>query len=162
MKVSLIYFTKSNYTKTCAQYILEGLNDLENIEPRSFSIDTVDQEFVKESKMVIFGSPTYMAQPPYQIPKYFYSIIHSKDFAGKLAGAFATQQFEHGGGQLVIQNIMAHCLTLGMIFYSGGASFGQPAVHLGPVGNSHHIEKTREIFQIYGNRMGNKALELFS
>ena len=39
-----------------------------------------------------------------------------------------------------------------MAAYSRGASFGEPFIHLGPVGLSGDIENSRKPFQTYGKR----------
>ena len=83
--------------------------------------------------------------------------------AGKLAGAYATAQYVHGGGELGIREMLDHSMVLGALIYSGGASLGKPVVHLGPVGidNTMDIEQFVPIFKVYGTRMAAKALELF-
>ena len=43
-------------------------------------------------------------------------------------------------------------LCCGMAAYSRGASFGEPFIHLGPVGLSGDIENSRKPFQTYGKR----------
>ena len=48
------------------------------------------------------------------------------DLAGKLGGVFATEQYTHGGGKLVIQTILTNELCIGMLCYSGGAAMGKP------------------------------------
>ena len=41
-------------------------------------------------------------------------------FAGKLGGAFATEQYTHGGGTQVIHSILIIEMVNGMLCYSGG------------------------------------------
>ena len=87
--------------------------------------------------------------------------------AGKLGGAFATEQYTHGGAELVIQAILTNELVWGMLCYSGGGSQGRPVIHLGPVGVNDNAEKHNgmehyeETFRIFGRRFAAKAAELF-
>ena len=87
--------------------------------------------------------------------------------AGKLGGAFATEQYTHGGAELVIQSILTNELVFGMLCYSGGSSQGKPIIHIGPVGVNDNVEahngmeKYEEYFRVYGRRFAAKALELF-
>ena len=87
--------------------------------------------------------------------------------AGKLGGAFATEQYTHGGAELVIQAILTNELVWGMLCYSGGGSQGHPVIHLGPVGVNSNAEEHngmahyKENFRIFGRRFAAKAAELF-
>ena len=81
--------------------------------------------------------------------------------AGKVGGAFATADYLHGGGDLGIQTILNHMMVLGMLTYSGGGSFGKPVIHLGPVALHGHLEESKELFRLYGQRMATKTVSLF-
>lgn len=144
--------------------IVEGMNSVEGVEARSFSIENVDAEFVKEAKCVVFGSPIYAAHITGQMMNYLLSEAGKLGLAGKLAGAYTTAQYVHGGGELGIREMLDHCMVLGALIYSGGGSWGKPVIHLGPVGidNTMDINAFAENFKIYGSRMAKKAVELFS
>ena len=87
--------------------------------------------------------------------------------AGKLGGAFATEQYTHGGGEGVVRSILGAELVFGMLCYSGGGSCGRPIIHLGPVGVNgnvephNRLENYEENFRVFGQRFAAKALELF-
>jgi len=87
--------------------------------------------------------------------------------AGKLGGAFATEQYTHGGGEMVIQSILTNELVFGMLCYSGGASLGKPVIHMGPVGVNGNVEPHndlnhyKDVFLLFGERFARKATELF-
>jgi NAD(P)H dehydrogenase (quinone) len=70
----------------------------------------------------------------------------------------------HGGGELGIREMLDHLMVTGALIYSGGASLGKPVIHLGPVGidNTLDIDQFIPNFEIYGKRMAQKAVELFS
>ena len=87
--------------------------------------------------------------------------------AGKLGGAFATEQYTHGGAEMVIQSILTNEIVFGMLCYSGGSAWGRPIIHMGPVGvngntEPHNgMEHYRDNFVIFGERFASKAKELF-
>ena len=49
-----------------------------------------------------------------------------------------------------------------MLTYSGGGSFGKPVIHLGPVALHGHLEESKELFRLYGQRMATKTVSLFA
>lgn len=167
MKFSVIYDSKTGNTKQAAEWIAAGMNSVENAEAKAFSIEAVDEEFVKESKGIVIGSPSYAAALTPALHGWVLSSMGKLGFAGKLGGAFATEQFTHGGGTLVIQSILHMELVGGMLVYSSGSSCGQPFIHLGPVAVNNNIEKHngmelyKDNFVIYGERFAKKGLEIF-
>ena len=52
-------------------------------------------------------------------------------------------------------------LCHGMLTYSGGVSFGNPTIHLGPVALTNRLEESIETFKLYGQRMAIKTLDIF-
>lgn len=81
--------------------------------------------------------------------------------AGKLGGAFATARYIYGGAELAINGILVKMMCVGMLVYSGGFSYGEPIIHMGPVAIDPHIEESADVCRIYGQRMAQKAKELF-
>ena len=164
MKMAVIYHSVTGNTKNMGELILKGMNSCEGAEARGFGIENVDVEFVKEAKCVVFGSPIYMAHITNQMMEYLVKECGRLSLAGKLAGAYATAQYVHGGAELGIREMLDHLMTTGALIYSGGGSCGRPVIHLGPVGidNTMDIMQFADNFEIYGKRMAEKALELFS
>ena len=167
MKLAVIYDSKTGNTKQAAEWIAQGMNSAENVDTRAFQIGAVDEEFVKESAGVVIGSPSYSTLMTPDLHAWLSASCRKLGFAGKLGGAFATEQFTHGGGTLVIQSILQAEITAGMLCYSGGNGCGMPVIHLGPVGVNDNVEKHngmelyRENFTVFGKRFADKALELF-
>ena len=167
MKLSVVYDSKSGNTKQAAEWIAEGMNQVEGVEARAFSIQSVDEEFVKESAGVVIGSPSYCALMTPDMHTWLFERAMYLDMAGKLGGAFATEQYTHGGGELVIQSILTNELVYGMLCYSSGGGCGDPFIHIGPIGVNGNVEAHnsmehyREYFSIYGERFAQKAMELF-
>lgn len=167
MKLAVIYDSKTGNTKQAAEWIAEGMNSVPNVEAKAFLIHTVDESFVKEAKGVVIGSPSYTAMLTPDMRTWLLESASKLEMAGKLGGAFATEQYTHGGGELVIQTILTNELVYGMLCYSGGGSWGEPRIHIGPVGvnankEAHNaLEKYEDNFKIFGNRFAQKAAELF-
>lgn len=149
---AIIYDSKTGTTKQAAEWIAKGMQTVADTEARYFSIPDVELEFVRNANGVLIGAPTYFASLPGTMKAWLE--IHAKKLglAGKLGGAFATEQYIHGGGEATIQELLTFELCCGMAVYSGGGSFGTPFIHFGPVGLSGNITDFRELFQTYGKR----------
>ncbi len=160
MKASIVYHSVSGNTRKMAQVIAQAMEAVEGVEARAFSLEEVDEAWVKESACVIVGSPTYYASVSGET-KLFLEKLGKYGVAGKLGGAFATANYIHGGGELAMQTILDHMLVCGMLVYSAGGSQGNPVIHLGPEAIGGHLEDAEETFTLYGRRMAQKAKELF-
>ena len=167
MKLAVIYDSKTGNTKQAAEWIAEGMNHVADMEAKAFSIQETDEEFVKEARGVVAGSPSYAAQLTPDMHAWLLASAKKLGFAGKLGGAFATEQFSHGGGETVLQSILTIEMVNGMLCYSSGGACGMPVIHLGPVGVNGNVEKHnalehyRDNFVIFGERFAAKAAELF-
>lgn len=98
-----------------AEFMADKMNSFENLEVKAFSIDNVDEEWIKESKGVIVGTPTYMADMSDAMKKWLSYSALKYNLSGKLGGAFATADYIYGGGTLAIQNILGYMLILSML-----------------------------------------------
>lgn len=167
MKLAVIYDSKTGNTKMAAEWIVEGMTEVTDIEAKAFDIHDIDEQFIQESKGVIIGSPSYVALMTPDIHSFIMGNGGKLGFGGKLGGAFATEQYTHGGGDTVIQSILTMEMVNGMMCYSGGNSCGKPCIHLGPVAVNDNIEKHngmdkyKDNFVIFGHRFAQKATEIF-
>ena len=167
MKISVIYDSKSGNTKQAAEWIIEGMSSVQDVDARAFSIKDADEAFVNESKGIVIGSPSYCTQMTPDMHAWLLASAAHLELAGKLGGAFATAQYTHGGGELVIQSILINELDYGMLCYSGGSGCGEPYIHMGPVGVNSNVEAHnsleyyKDYFVIYGRRFAEEAAELF-
>lgn len=164
MKMAVIYHSVTGNTKAMGEEIVKGMNAVDGVEAKSFAIEDVDADFVRQAKCVVFGSPIYAAHITGQMMNYLLAEAGKLELAGKLTGAYATAQYVHGGAELGIREMLDHCMVMGALTYSGGGSCGRPVIHLGPVGidNTLDIRQFAENFVLYGKRMATKALELFA
>ena len=167
IKLSVIYDSKTGNTKQAAEWIAEAMNEIAGCEASAFSIQAADTDYIKESKGVVIGSPSYAAAMTPDLHAWLLASGRTIGFGGKLGGAFATEQFTHGGGDLVIQQILVNEMISGMLVYSGGGACGLPYIHLGPVGVNGNMEKHnsmehyKDYFVVFGHRFAEKAVELF-
>lgn len=161
MKTSVVYFSKSGNTEKMANIIAEGMQSVEGVTAKAFSIDNIDEEFLKESKCVVFGTPIYLATLSDAMSAWLNGPSMKYGLAGKIGGAFATADYLHGGAEIGIQAILSRLLVLGMLTYSGGGAYGKPVIHLGPATLKDKLDESTETFRLYGQRMATKAKELF-
>ena len=166
MNLSVIYHSVSGNTAHMAEVIVEGMKLVLGVEAKAFSHDNVDAEFVKDSRAIVVGCPTYMADMPADMHVWLEKELGRLAPAGKLGGAFATAQYVHGGAELTVHSILDHMMVAGMLTYSSGASQGKPVIHIGPTaiataGDTKALKPFEETFRIYGSRMAEKAAELF-
>ncbi len=166
MKLAVIYHSKTGNTKQAAEWIAEGMSRVSDVEAKAFSIDDVDAEFIGKTKGVVIGCPSYMATMTPEMREWLMQ-ASKLGLAGKLGGAFATEQYTHGGGEMVIQSILTNELVCGMLCYSGGRALGKPVIHMGPIGVNGNVEKHndlnhyKDVFALFGERFAQKAAELF-
>ena len=160
MKAAIVFDSRTHTTEKAATFIAEGLESVDDIEARCFNIDEADFEYIQQSQLVIFGSPTYMASVTAKMKSWLESNAGKLKLAGKLGGAYATEQYIHGGAENAIQEILTFMMVMGMMTYSGGSSCGKPVIHLGPVGMSQDIESFKDLFVTYGQRMGEQLLKI--
>lgn len=162
MKASVFYHSVSGFTKDMAEVIATGMNSVSGMEAKAFSIYDYDADWAKDSHCVIVGTPIYMATVSAELKVWMEKELRTFGLAGKLGGAFATERYIHGGGEAGLRTILDHMLCYGMLTYSGGGSLGNPTIHLGPVSVNQYAEDCRPTFDIYGQRMAQKAIELFA
>ena len=162
MKAAIIYDSRTHTTEKAASFIAEGIKNA-GMQPACFHIDEIseaDFEYIAHSYLVIFGSPTYMASVTAKMKTWLEANWRKLKLDYKLGGAFATEQYVHGGGENAIKELLTFMMVQGMMVYSGGNNYGKPIIHLGPVGMSQDIESFRELFVTYGERMGDTAVSV--
>ena len=101
MKISIIIYSETGNTEIAAGYIATGAAEVADTEVKCFNIkdeDSWDMDFIKDSKAVIFGTPTYYANMCWQMKKWFDTRGAQYGFGGKIGSAFATENSPNGGG----------------------------------------------------------------
>jgi NAD(P)H dehydrogenase (quinone) len=113
MNISILYFSETGNTERMAGYIAEGIRSVGNAETRLINLAGKNEEdvaFLKESKAVIFGTPTYAASMCWQM-KQFFDTDWNCDLAGKLGAVFATANCLHGGADVALLSVIGHLLV---------------------------------------------------
>lgn len=159
MKITVLYYSKTGNTKKVAEIIAAGIEEAGDVEAKCMSIEDVDADFLNESKALLIGTPTYIADFTWHIKKWF-DELHFK-LNGKLGGAFATERYIGGGAEVALLSLIGHMLVKGMVVYSVGKAEGQPITHYGPVCIQDGDSMQQERAKIFGRRFASKALELF-
>lgn len=164
MKLAIIYYSKTGQTKERAEIIAQGMRKAGS-DVRVFSVvDAMDIPYLNECSGIIFGSPTYMGTSHWRVTQWLVQESGKISLAGKLGGGFATAHYAQGGSDSAILSMLGMLLVKGMMVYSGGSAFGQPFIHHGPVALDEvgtHYEDSKEMFEIFGQRFAEKAIELF-
>ena len=161
MKLSILYYSKTGRTRDTALAIQRGAEKIEGMEAKAFPLDEIDEDFLKESRVVVFGTPTYLANTCWQIKKWFDESPKYK-LEGKGGAAYATADYVQGGADTAIMNIVGHMLVKGMMVYSGGSALGQPYLHLGAVIVKDRMETGLSQAEIFVEGIAKKAAGLFS
>ena len=162
MKMTVLYYSKTGNTKQMAEIIVEGMTAVDGVEAKAFSIEDIDENWIKESKCIVLGTPIYLASMCGAVKSWLEGPSMKYGLAGKIGGAFATADYLHGGGELGIQTILDHMLVLGMLTYSGGGTYGNPVIHLGPVALNERPDDIKAVFKLNCPRMATKTAEILS
>jgi flavorubredoxin len=89
MKIFVIYDSKYGNTKTVAENILEGLNQVEGIETEIGYVKEVDFQRIICYDALIIGSPNHMGRPSRTMKK-FIDKLAEFDLKAKNMGVFGT------------------------------------------------------------------------
>lgn len=162
MKISIIYHSETGNTAKVADVIAEGIRKAGNIDVKCMSITDIDADFAKASAGFILGTPTYLASFSWQMKKFLDTELKSLNIDGKLCGVFATANYFGGGAEVAELTLIGQLLVRGVLIYSAGASKGQPYTHLGAVTRKEGDDFEKERAELFGERFGEKAIELFA
>ena len=162
LKITVLYQTRSGNTERVAKLIEDGAKKVDGVDIKLMRLDNIDLDYLNESKAVIFGTPTYLANTTWEVKKWFYEDSKKVNLAGKLGAVFATCDYICGGPDVAILTIVGHLMVKGMLVYSGGGSLGKPFIHLGHVHSIEGPELQDEKAIIFGERIATKAKELFA
>lgn len=157
--IAILYHSETGNTAKIAELIAEGTKNLTETDVKTMSIDALDVDFINQANVVLFGCPTYAVSMSWQMKKFLDTT--SLDLAGKLGGVFATANYIGGGAEVAELTMIAALLLRGMLVYSAGFTSGNPLTHLGAVAIQSGDDAQRERARIFGERMAQKAKELF-
>lgn len=159
MKISIIYHSQSGNTKHIAESVSFGIKDIDEVEVKLMSIDKIDDDFVSESKAIVFGCPTYCGTYSWQIKKWFDTT--PINLSGKLGSVFVTEDYIGGGADVAELSMAGLMLVRGMLVYSAGFTKGQPFTHYGAVAIKSGSDEQFIRAKFLGERVAEKVFELF-
>ncbi|HFG9522645.1 TPA: flavodoxin domain-containing protein [Clostridioides difficile] len=67
MKITVLYQTRSGNTERVAKLIEEGAKKVDGVDVKLMRLDNIDLDYLNESKAVIFGTPTYLANTTWEV-----------------------------------------------------------------------------------------------
>lgn len=158
MKIAILYHSESGNTKKIAHIIQDTANKIDGIDAKAIDINEIDNQFIDESKVVIFGCPTYCGTLSWQLKKYLDTT--SNKLSGKLGSPFVTEAHIGGGADFAELTIIGCLLVRGMIVYTGGAA-KSPYTHFGAVSINSGDEAQIERVKNYTHKIVDKAIELY-
>ncbi len=161
MKIAVVYYSSSGHTAEMAEHIVRGIERVDGVEAKAFSMDEADADYINESCALIVGTPIYAGTVCTKVHGWLEGMAGNYQLAGKLGGAFATAAYVHGGGDLGLLSILQHMMFAGMMTYSGGCACGDPVIHLGPEAVNANEESFYDLFEVYGERMARQAAKIF-
>ena len=161
MKLAVVYHSETGNTRRMAELIADGARRLDGVEAAIMAVEGLDRDFLREAQVVVLGCPTYEGSPSWQMKRFLDTV--DVDLAGKLGGAFASQNWPGGGGaDFAEMTMIAAALVLGMLIYSGGVKEGYPPLHFGAVSQkapSSDIDRERAVK--LGENIASMAKKLF-
>lgn len=160
MKIAIVYASKTGKTERVAKLIEEGALRVKGAETKLMKLENIDTDYVNGADAVIFGTPTYYANMSWELKK-FIDESGAYKLEGKIGAAFATANSIAGGADIALLSIVNHLMVKGMLVYSGGVAFGKPKTHIGYVHINEISENEDENARIFGERIANKAAQLF-
>ena len=160
MKLAVVYHSETGNTRRMAELIADGARRLDGVEAAIMAVEGLDRDFLREAQVVVLGCPTYEGSPSWQMKRFLDTV--DVDLAGKLGGAFASQNWPGGGGaDFTEMTLIAGMLVRGMLIYSGGVSRGEPYLHFGAVSARRPTGLYEERCIKLGDNLASKGLELF-
>jgi NAD(P)H dehydrogenase (quinone) len=160
VKAAVVYHTVTANTEKVAGLLIEGMVSVPGVEAKAMRIEEIDEAYIKEARLVVFGCPTYAATCSWQMQQFIQTT--KVKFGGKLGGVFATENYVGGGADVAELALIGMLLVRGLLIYAAGAFEGQPFTHMGAVAIKDGDEYQKDRAKIFGKRMAAKAVELFS
>lgn len=116
MKVLVLYYSKSGNTKKLAEYVAEGVRQINGVEAVLRSTSEVTKEDFSEAVGVIAGSPVYFGVMSAELKEVFENFVGlRKKMENKVGAAFTTSGDPTGGKETTMLSIIQCMLIYGMI-----------------------------------------------
>ena len=116
MKILVLYYSKGGNTRKLAEAIVEGVKEVEGVQPVLKSAGEVTKEDFLECSGIIAGSPVYFGVMAAELKKIFDDFVGvRKRMEGKVGAAFSTSGDPSGGKETTIMSIIQALLIYGMV-----------------------------------------------
>jgi len=159
MKIAVVYHSESGNTRKVAQLVAKGAQSRDAVEVKVMRIQNIDEGFLSEAKVVIFGCPTHCGTYSWQMKQWFDTT--TVNLNGKLGSTFATADYIGGGATIAEVGLIGLMLVKGMLVYTAGGSDGIPIIHYGVVTIKSGNRRQQHRAKLLGRKVAEKALELF-
>ncbi|NLJ85040.1 MAG: flavodoxin family protein [Firmicutes bacterium] len=160
IKMSIIYHSETGNTKRMAELIKEGALQAGGVEVHLMPVETLDRQTLEESRVILFGSPTYYGTMSWQMKRCMDTLPVKVE--GKLGAPFASAAWPGGGGyELAEMALIQGMLIRGMLVYSGGVVTGRPPTHFGAVSHRAPAGFDADRCRKLGMNLARKGKELF-
>jgi NAD(P)H dehydrogenase (quinone) len=131
-EILIVYYSRSGNTKQMAEVVAAGANEIDNVNIKLFSVDSVKIEDVKSAQAIIIGSPVYNANTAPEIQEFINKWpFKNSPMKNKIGAAFVTAGGISAGEEIVLTNILKSMLIFGMIIVGGDdwtSAFGASAI----------------------------------
>ena len=117
-KVLVLYYSKEGSTKKMAEYVVEGVLSVPDMEVRLRSTVEATSEDVLWCDGMAIGSPTYLGTVAAQMKQFWEDILPVwQKIDGKIGCAFSSQGGWGGGAELACMTMMTIMLNYGMLVF---------------------------------------------
>jgi multimeric flavodoxin WrbA len=125
VKVSIIYHSRNGHTKKQAKAVFEGASAVLDTEVKMFSVEEVDAnlDFINDSDVIIFGSPTYMGTISAKYKEFMENtskIWFKQTWKDKLAAGFVNSGWASGDKLNSLNQLAIFAAQHGMVWVSLG------------------------------------------
>ena len=124
-KIAIVYHSGYGHTKKQAQAVCDGVNRVAGTACELISIDgegvidDADWKSLDAADAIIFGTPTYMAAPSWQMKRFIDDTSkrwYTQTWKDKLAGAFTNSGSMNGDKGMTVGALFAFAMQHGMIW----------------------------------------------
>jgi NAD(P)H dehydrogenase (quinone) len=116
MQVLVMFHTRTANTKTLAEHVARGVQQVDGVACVLKQAPDVTQEDLLASDGIIAGTPAYFGGMAAELKTVFERFVHLRpEMTDKVGAAFATTGDPHGGGETAVLSILQAMLINGML-----------------------------------------------
>ncbi len=117
--ILILYDSATGNTKKMAEFVAEGLGDIDDIELRLKSLDEAVKEDIIWCDGIAVGSPTNLGMVSWKMKKFWDDVCADLwgNIDGKIGCAFSSQGGWGGGAELTCQSILSILINYGFLVF---------------------------------------------